>query len=179
MIIEEKIPTYCSNPMLGFSKMLGGPNYFPFIRSYNFTFSGEVIFTLENLQDILPHSGVAGALKPTSESDIQDVLYEIMSNEVNEQGVIVKTANEDLIIARVLFFWDCVHADFYQPMTHFFIHKPAAGSYFTDTTLWSFCFIVANATKGMVVSGKTWQSAAACASLNANEEESRNVELML
>lgn len=179
MIIEQKFPTYASNPMLGFSKMLGGQNFFPFIRTYKFTFSGEITFTLENLQEILPYAKIIGSVKSTNAGTIQDMLLQIMTSEVNERGEIAKTANEDLIISRVIFFWDCVQADFYQPMSHLFIHEPAQKSYFTDTTQWSFCFVVLNANKGMVVCAKTWKNAIECMPDNQIEAEARKAQGML
>lgn len=164
-----------SNAITGFSKMLGGPEYSPFIRTYEFSFSGNTDFTYENLQQVLHQKTLIGEVAPSNKQAINDLLHNAFSWKVNGQGEIAKTNNESLVKARILFFWDCLQEEFNESFENFFIYTPEQSCYFAQTTLWNLCFIIVSNQRGIIVTGKTWENDEDCPFENPDEERLRNV----
>ncbi len=147
-----------------FSKMLAGPGYYPFIRSYEFDFSGEQIFTKEQLLEIIPSRPLTGTMQACSFSVIQKKITDALQWDSNYLGVLSRIENQELIKARTLLFFDGIPLDFvYEKVQKCFIYEPGIEDYFADTTLWSFCFVLLSSdNKGLLFYGKTWSSGAAC-----------------
>ena len=146
-----------------FSKMLTGPNYFPFIQSYEFTFSGEHVVSVETLQTIIPSRPLTGFMRKCSFADIQESVSNAMQWNVNPQGIISKISDVELIKARTFLFFDAIPLNFvYDKADYCFIYQSGSNDFFTHTTLWSFCFVLLSGDQGLAFYGKTWASAADC-----------------
>ena len=146
-----------------FSKMLGGTDYFPFIRAYGFTYSQEPTIAIEHLRKILSDKKLSGFIKACSLVEIKQVINNAASWNITPQGVFSKTNNKELIEARTFIFLDTIEAEFfYDKIEYYFIYQPAPDDYFADTILWSFCFIVLSKEKGIIFCGKTWSNAIDC-----------------
>ncbi len=176
MIIEPGYPNYPISRFWGYSKIIGTPNtgYFPFIRSRIFKNNPTISYNMKTIQQLLPHAAsVEGTLKECSLEDLKVIMYEILSWQILINNNIIKTTNEELINARTFMFWDIVESELSLPFEQCFIHTPAPGSYFADTTLWSFCFIILNANNGIIVNSKTWTDKSLCSPVSEREEDWR------
>ncbi len=166
-IIENGPLRAYSHNLWGFSLLLRHNDTFPFIRGYEFTYEGDTTPSLETLQKLLPNKNIAGTITSAPFSDVQKLVHEACSWYMLSDGTKVQSTNTDTIWSREKIFWS--NLDRYQtlPADNCFIHHPAPGSFFAETTLWSFCFIVTKkvtdtVSHGLLIYGKTWNSPAEC-----------------
>lgn len=172
-----------SHNLWGFSLLLRENNTFPFIRGYEFMIEGEITPTLTTLQDLLPGKNIQGSLEAVDFKTIQDKITHACSLHLQPDGSTVQVPYNDLIEARTTIFWSSLDRYKTLPPDNCFIHYPADNSYFADTTLWSFCFILTkkttdNLSHGLLIYGKTWNSAAACEPESVYEEFWRKQHFM-
>ena len=174
MILEKSTRYSCDQKFLGFSKMLGGPNYFPFIRSYAFNYSQDTHCTIAMLQQLLPHAQpLDGTLTSGSVEELEQITLPFFAWEVDIHGTITQGNDPEFTMARNLMFWDIVRQAIAFPPVRCFIHTPAPKTYFTDTTIWSFCFVILSADYGIVLTGKTWIDKTSCLAEDKSEEDAR------
>lgn len=156
-----------SHTLWGFSLLLRHNQVFPFIRGYEFTFEGDFDTNITTLQRMLPNKTIDGTITPATLDDLKKTVNTACRVRMLNDGTKVEAPNDDLIWSREKIFW--TNLDRYQtfPADAYYMHTPANGSFFADTTLWSFCFIMtkkitADVSHGILVYGKTWENPAAC-----------------
>ncbi len=146
-----------------FSKMFVGPNYFPFIRGYRFVYSGDLNFSINNLEELIRVQPLTGIIKECSFEDIKESINNAVKWDVNPQGVLSKVLNQKLIEARTFMFFDNIKPEFINDnVKKCFIYQQVPHDYFFDTTLWSFCFVLLSEKEGLVFYGKTWTNSQKC-----------------
>ncbi len=171
MIIKNIEYEFFSYHYWAFSKMLSGPNYFPFIRSTLFSYSENTDITINDLKTLLPSmQDLYGTITPATYEDLINKTLEYFTWTVSHDGIITKTLDTELTHSKNLIFWSLVESHVTAPLERCFIYFPEKDSYFIDTTLWRFCFIILGGGNGVVVYGKTWKDARDCIPENDSEK---------
>ncbi len=163
MIIQKILPY---NSVFGFweySLMIAGPGYMPFFRGYDFDVQGELDVSLESLREMLPGCELTGALNECSLAYLQEKLHEPLSWTVDYAGNLTQSLDEQLIQNRIFIFLDIFRLSYNRKcIERIFFYTPSKGDFFTDSILWSICFVVFINKKLVLVSGKVFPSWAAC-----------------